>query len=185
MDMLFADAVSLSAGVFNELGQYRRDVFIEKLGWKLDSTDGMELDQFDREDTIYVVARDKDNGVAGCARLLPTVRPYLLGEIFPNLLNGLPIPESDDVWELSRFAAPGIAGAAGVVGEEQPSRLALDILRVAADYARGQGARRLITESPIGMERLLRKSGFHTHRAGPPVLVDGHPTVACWIEIDG
>ncbi len=183
--MLFGDAVSLSNQVFNELGQYRRDVFIEKLGWKLDSTDGMELDQFDREDTVYVVARDKDNGVAGCARLLPTTRPYLLGDIFPNLLNGLPIPESEDVWELSRFAATGHPDAPGVIGSQHPSKLALDILRVAADYARSQGARRLITVSPIGMERLLKKTGFHTHRAGPPVLVDGHPTVACWIEIDG
>lgn len=183
MDVLFGDAASLSNRLFTELGKYRRDIFIERLGWKLDSTNDLELDQFDRDDTIYVVARDEHNGVAGCARLLPTTKPYLLGEIFPELLNGLRPPSSEDVWELSRFAATGSLGRGACAHPQQPSKLALEILNVAADYARRQGARRLITVSPIGMERLLQKTGFHTHRAGPPILVAGHPTVACWIEM--
>lgn len=184
MDVLFGDAASLTDRVFQELGKYRRDIFVGKLGWELALTNDLELDQFDRKDTIYVLARDENHQVIGCARLLPTTRPYLLGEVFPNLLNGLAPPSSTDVWELSRFAATGDSGQGGCAGSQHPSKLALEILNVAADYARRQGAKRLITVSPIGMERLLQKTGFHTHRAGPPVLVAGHPTVACWIEID-
>ena len=42
----------------------------------------------------------------------------------------------------------------------------------------------MITVSPLGIERLLYRMGVHAHRAGPPILVDGKPVFACWIEID-
>lgn len=182
MDVLSGNAVSLTDRLFQELGKYRRDIFIEKLGWELEARNDLELDQFDRPDTIYVLARDENQGVVGCARLLPTTSPYLLGEVFPHLLNGMQPPSSTEIWELSRFAATGSMGSNA--GPQHPSKLALEILKVAAEYARRRGAKRLITVSPLAMERLLQKTGFHTHRAGPPILVAGHPTVACWIEIE-
>jgi N-acyl-L-homoserine lactone synthetase len=42
----------------------------------------------------------------------------------------------------------------------------------------------LITVSPLGIERLLHRMGVNAHRAGPPMLVDGKPIFACWIEVD-
>ena len=53
---------------------------------------------------VYVVGEEAGR-VVGCARLLPTTRPYLLGEVCPQLLNGMPPPSSPEIWELSRFAA--------------------------------------------------------------------------------
>ena len=184
MEVILGDAKVLSDQLYSDLGRYRHDVFVGKLGWKLDVAEGMERDQFDREDTIHVVARNERNEVVGYARLLPTVRPYLLGDLFPELLNGAAPPQSPEVWELSRFAAGNIKGSANRVESQFPSDLAVEILTAAADFARRRGARRLITVSPLAIERLLRKTGFHVHRAGPPMLVEGHPTFACWIEID-
>ena len=183
MDLVMGDAAALSDCLYQKLGRYRYDVFVERLGWQLGCVNGIELDQFDRDDTIYAVARSDRQEVVGCARLLPTTSPYLLGEIFPNLLNGAVPPSAIDVWELSRFAATGLVDRSGSQ-PQNPSKLALDILSAAADYARSKGAKRLITVSPLAMERLLRKSGFHVHRAGPPSLIDGHPTFACWIELE-
>jgi len=57
-------------------------------------------------------------------------------------------------------------------------------LSTTIDCAAAHGAKRLITVSPIGIERLLRHTGVHAHRAGPPMIIDGHPIFACWIEID-
>lgn len=152
------------------------------LGWELQSSNGMELDQFDRPDTIYVVAQNDAGQVTGCARLLPTDRPYLLGEVFPQLLNGMKPPSSPDIWELSRFAAVDFDDQA--VSGQFSSPIAVELLRKALACATSHGAKRLITVSPLGVERLLRKSGFHAHRAGPPMVIDGHPVFACWIEID-
>jgi acyl homoserine lactone synthase len=173
----------LSRELVARLARYRHKVFVEKLGWQLQTEDGMEFDQFDRPDTLYVIARNEDDQVVGGARLLPTTQPYLLGEVFPQLLNGLQVPRSDDVWELSRFAAVDLDVASSVFGGQFSSPIAVGLLQAAIDAAAQRGAKRLITVSPLGVERLLRKAGFEAHRAGPPMIVGGHPIFACWIEL--
>lgn len=162
------------------LARYRHKIFIERLGWSLPVADGMESDQFDHPETLYVIAHQKDGAITGCARLLPTESPYLLSEIFPHLLAGLPIPRARDIWELSRFsAAPTEAGA-----HTDAAAVTRSLLAAAVKCAAEQGASRLITVSPLGIERLLARMGVHSHRAGPPTLIDGKPVFACWIEID-
>lgn len=174
--------IRFSEELYSKVARYRYAVFIEQLGWALQTRDGAELDQFDRPDTVYVVAQDDDDRILGCARLLPTTRPYLLGEIFPHLLNGLPPPCSPEVWELSRFAAVDFNRRPAAVVGQFSSTVAIALLKEAMTYAAAQGAKRLITLSPLGVERLLHRAGFRAHRAGPPMIVDGHPLFACWIE---
>lgn len=155
------------------------------LGWQLEGRgDGMELDQFDRPDTAYVIARDESGEVIGSARLLPTTGPYLLGEVFPQLLHGLPVPSSPAVWELSRFAAVDLAARRTSALSQFSSPIAVGLLRAAIRVAADRGAERLITVSPLGIERLLRRAGFHAHRAAPPCIIDGHPLFAALIEVD-
>jgi N-acyl-L-homoserine lactone synthetase len=57
------------------------------------------------------------------------------------------------------------------------------LLRACLQFAAAQGARRLISVSPLGVERLLSRAGFRSHRAGPPMMVDGQPIFACFIEL--
>ncbi|MCW1503899.1 acyl-homoserine-lactone synthase AbaI, partial [Acinetobacter baumannii] len=83
---------NFSEGLYTKFKSYRYRVFVEYLGWELNCPNNEELDQFDKVDTAYVVAQDRESNIIGCARLLPTTQPYLLGEIFPQLLNGMPIP---------------------------------------------------------------------------------------------
>jgi N-acyl-L-homoserine lactone synthetase len=182
--MNFSSGVTedLSAGLFKKVSNYRHKLFVTTLGWQLKTQNDMELDQFDRPDTVYVVAQDENGQVNGCARLLPTNRPYLLGEVFPQLLNGLPPPNTPDVWELSRFAAMDFNNQTSSALGQFSSPLAIQLLQESVTCASKHGAKRLITVSPIGVERLLRRAGFHAHRAGPPMIVDGHPIFACWIE---
>jgi N-acyl-L-homoserine lactone synthetase len=61
-----------------------------------------------------------------------------------------------------------------------PTTIAL--LKESIACAKKNGAKRIISVSPIGVERLLRKIGFPAQRAGPPILIDGQPIIACWIE---
>lgn len=166
------------------ISSYRYKVFIETLGWQLDNPVGAERDQFDRPDTVYVAARDAGGAVIGCARLLPTVRPYLLDEVFPQLLDGLPIPREAQVWELSRFAAVDFNSKNTSPLQQFSSPAAIALLQESIACAAALGARRLITVSPVGIERLLRRAGFRARRAGPPTIVEGHPLFACWIEVD-
>ena len=168
----------------SKVAHYRHQIFVERLGWQLQTQDGAELDQFDRSDTVYVIAQDDDRQVIGCARLLPTIRPYLLADVFPQLLNGMAPPRSPDVWELSRFSAVDLNGPLHAERHQFSSSTAVRLLEESLDCAGSLGAKRLITVSPLGVERLLQRAGFHAHRAGPPTVVEGHPIFACWIEID-
>jgi acyl homoserine lactone synthase len=182
--MEFAEGVfsTLSHELVTRLARYRHHVFVERLGWPLPTRDGLEFDQFDRPDTLHVIALKDEQRIVGSARLLPTTRPYLLGEVFPQLLCGSPVPRSDDVWELSRFAALDPEAAAGVPEGQFSSPVAVALLKAALHAAARQRAKRVITVSPLGVERLLRKAGFRARRAGPPMLAHGQPVFACWID---
>lgn len=165
------------------MARYRHRVFVQRLGWKLPCAGEKEYDQFDRDDTVYVVAQDEAGEVTGTARLLPTTSPYLLREVFPQLLHGLPPPESAETWELSRFAAVDLKAPAAKEAGQFSSPAATALLRAALDCAAARGARRLVTVSPVGVERLLRRAGFAMRKIAPPVVVDGAPLFACCIDI--
>ena len=185
MQFVSGTSVNLSTNVMKGLARYRHRVFVETLGWPLQAReDGLELDKFDRDDTVYVVARNAIDEVVGTARLLPTSRPYLLGEVFPQLLHGQPLPSTPEVWELSRFAAVDFNAASTTPMRQVSSPVAVDLMRETMRVAAKLGAERLITFTSVGAERLLRKGGARVHRAAPPVIVDGHPVFACWIDLD-
>ena len=184
MDVVSGNREHLLPGLYTRVAHYRHRVFVERLGWPLPTRDRTELDQFDRSDTVYVIAQDDGRNIVGCARLLPTTSPYLLADVFPQLLNGLPPPRTADVWELSRFCAIDLNGPVPRNPRQFSSPIAVTLLREALSTAKAFGSKRLITVSPLGVERLLHRAGFHAHRAGPPTVIDGYPLFACWIEID-
>lgn len=184
MNIVSGNQADLPPSLYADLGCYRHEVFVELLRWDLNTPEGIEQDQFDRQDTVYVIARDDEGRINGCARLLPTTKPYLLGEVFPELLNGLAPPSSSEVWELSRFAAVDVSDMSASPRSQLSSPIAVALLRDTIQVAARLGAKQLITVSPIGVERLLRAAGFRAHRAGPPTVVEGHPLFACWIEIE-
>jgi acyl homoserine lactone synthase len=175
-------AAQLKLPLMTSLGQYRHKVFVETLGWQLQAQNGQELDQFDRDDTVYVVALDETRKIIGAARLLCSTKPYLLGEVFPQLMHGLALPCCTEVWELSRFAAVDFSAAAVSPLAQFSSPVAVALLKESLRHAVSLGAKQLITVSPLGVERLLRKAGFRSHRAGPPQLINGSPVFACWID---
>jgi acyl homoserine lactone synthase len=177
-------SADLSPQIMRGVASYRHSVFVEKLGWQLACEQNLEYDQFDRADTVYMVAQSNQGDIIGTARLLPTSRPYLLGDVFPQLLNGLPIPKTDEVWELSRFAAVDFKAQATSAMAQFSSPIAVGLLKASLRHAAALGARKIITVSPLGVERLLRKAGFVAHRAAPPMVIDGAPIFACWIDVD-
>jgi N-acyl-L-homoserine lactone synthetase len=183
MEIIAGTIDSFTADVLFDMARYRHEVFVEKLGWKLDTRGRLELDEFDRKDTIYLIARNTDGEIIGTSRLLPTHRPYLLASVFPQLLGDTPAPCSPDVWELSRFA---VADWMRLGAGESPHgwSLALDMLRVAMRTVAKHGGRRLISASPLGIGRILRRTGLSVQRAAPPVLIEGQHLFACFIDVD-
>ncbi|MEF9673284.1 acyl-homoserine-lactone synthase [Pseudomonas sp. MWU13-2100] len=175
-------ARELGSRVETALASYRHKIFLEKLGWPLPSKNGEEVDEFDRADTVYVVAKNPLGDICGCARLLPTTRPYLLSEVFPELMGDTPLPHAADTWELSRFSATALNEPNSNTLQSWRNTCTLVAETVAA--AIQLGAARLIAFSAVGNERLLRRMGVTVHRVSAPQLIDGKPVLAFWIEID-
>lgn len=154
--------------LFEQMGHYRREVFINQLGWELNTVDGMELDEFDGPDAVYVCSHDDDGQVSGVARLLPTTAPYLMEKVFPQLWGGKQLPCDPKIWELSRFAAAS-PYPTGAIEHQASAQHASELLRNVMRVGSMLGAQTLVTVSPVGMERLLRMNGFFARRAGLPM----------------
>lgn len=180
MDMTSGTRLTLSIELWESLLRYRYRVFVERLGWHLDCAIDRELDQFDRDDTVYVIAHQEAR-IVGVARLLPTHKPYLLGEIFPQVIGQQPLPNCARIWEISRFAAVDLQQTSACHSLSSPCAVELlhEVLKVAADYQ----VQRLITVSPPGIARLLRHAGFDARCDGVLTVVDGHKIMANWIEV--
>jgi N-acyl-L-homoserine lactone synthetase len=174
----------LPPGYVERLGRYRHRVFVERLGWSLESRDGCELDRFDRADTVYVTVEDSQSHIAGCARLLPTTQPYLLSEVFPQLLQGALPPHDAHIWELSRFTSMDFSQPVTTPLAQFSSSSTALLLRGVMDCAAHQGAQRLITVSPLGIERLVRRLGVRASQAAAPLAIGGQMMFACWIEVE-
>ena len=187
MNIVSGTPRTLSHRRLHEMALYRNKVFVQTLGWNLQVCDGMELDQFDRSDTVYVLACKDDAGLLGMARLLPTHKPYLLADVFPQLLGGQAAPCSPRTWELSRFAAldpDDLSSNASVsVPAFGASNEALALLDHAMAVAAGAGATQLVSVSPLGIERLLRRAGVVAQRLAPPLRIQGQWLFACCIDL--
>jgi acyl homoserine lactone synthase len=180
MNFVCESAVEMSAELYQSVSRYRRKVFVDRLGWDLPS--GMadcEQDQFDRAETVYLAAQNPDGEVIGCGRLLPSTGSYLLQTVFPDLLNGVPAPQSADVWELSRFAAGDPASATAARREHLAERLLLRALQ----FCERRGARQLLAVTTVAVERLMLRAGVELQRLGPPRIIDGQPVLALVIEV--
>lgn len=166
----------------------RYDTFVTRLGWDVQATDGQEIDEFDQvEDVQYILAKAGDGGVDACWRLLPTLGPNMLRDVFPELLHGQPAPASPEVWELSRFAIatdrlPDTENA----GNPQIGfgNLSVGLMQESVRFARENGIARYVTVTTAAIERMLKRQGVNIHRLGPPIRIGSVLTVACFIEID-
>lgn len=90
----------------------RKRIFVDSLKWDIPVVEGKyEIDQFDNEDAVYLLALDaKKETHLGSVRLLQSSKPHLLGDVFPMLCeNG--VPRGDDIWEITRLCtAPQLRG---------------------------------------------------------------------------
>ena len=67
-----------------EMHRLRYRIFKERLGWDVEVSGDMEIDEFDACRPAYLLQRDDDGRIQGCVRLLPTTGPTMLRDTFPR-----------------------------------------------------------------------------------------------------
>jgi len=90
--------------MLDEMYQMRYRIVVGEWGWDIPGIEaGYDKDQFDTDETVYVIALTATGEVVGTSRLNPTVGPHMLSELFADYCNLQPYPVGKDIWECSRF----------------------------------------------------------------------------------
>lgn len=150
--------------------ELRKQVFVNDMKWQLFHHDGIEFEQYDTLDTVYLVAH-RGSEVVGGARLKRTdcvhgsgkyVYTYMIRDACQGLLEGMPRdlcydepPVDHDIWELTRFTVVGEPGVAEA------------ILRKANDYIHQHGGKACLFLGPPAFMRMAKRMGFAPEPMGP------------------
>jgi acyl homoserine lactone synthase len=169
----------LSADLLDSMFRLRHDVFHERLGWDVRSEGGREHDWYDLIGPHYLVAHEGRRAL-GCWRMLPTQGPYMLRDIFPQLLAGDPAPAAPGVWEISRFAVADEACGHSFGFGDMPA----EMLRAMVRFAVRRDIHTIVGVTSAAVERMLRQLGFSVERLGPPQRIGRVLSVAFRLAMD-
>jgi acyl-homoserine lactone synthase len=155
-----------------EMHRHRKTVFIDQMGWEIDCSEGLEIDEFDGPGAIYLLDLDAKGGLQSSVRLLPTDCPHLMSEVFPHLCRD-GVPRGPLIWEASRYCpSPGIADAA-----ERRTRLAAMIAGV-IETGLLFGIEQVTLVTSLALKRTAAVSGWRLKPLGEPVTACGERTGA-------
>ena len=164
-----------------EIHRLRQRVFNERLGWDVQVSGDMEIDEFDALHPAYLLQRGGNGRIQGCVRLLPSSGPTMLRDTFPVLLDGASAPSSSTIWESSRFAldvdtdAPKAAhGLASAPYELFAGMIEFGLSRRLTD---------IVTVTDVRMERILRRAGWPLQRIGNPRKLGNTLAVAGYLDV--
>jgi N-acyl-L-homoserine lactone synthetase len=161
--------------------QLRYRVFKERLKWDVQVSGDLEVDEFDALHPVYLVQTTADGSAQGTVRLLPSVGPTMLRDVFPVLLGDQIPPSSPSIWESSRFALDLSADAEkGLYGIACAT---YELFAGMIEFGLAQRLSDIVTVTDVRMERVLRRAGWPLRRIGEPQQIGNTTAVAGYLEI--
>jgi acyl-homoserine lactone synthase len=152
----------------------RHEIFVEERKWEtLRRPDGREIDSYDNEDTIYLLALD-GRRVVGGHRLYPTTKPSMMGEVFPHLASVRGYPVDPLIWEWSRYF---------VVRDRRDGVLNLQLMAAVQEFCLDQGIAQVSAIMETWWLPRFHEAGFVVTPLGLPALVENAWTMAATIDV--
>jgi N-acyl-L-homoserine lactone synthetase len=178
--VLVLDAVTpfRRSPIRQDMHRVRKAVFVDRLGWRVPVIDDeFEVDQYDTEGAVYLVALDSTaGGHLTSVRLLPSTRPHILGDFYGELCSD-GAPRAANVWEISRLcAAPGLP-------RDKEMRARHKISAALIEYGLLRGITRYTCVLNIRWLSTLLAPGWPCEPLGPPQTIDGELLGAFAISI--
>jgi len=156
----------------------RKAVFVDLLKWDVPVLAGaFEVDQFDNEHATYLILADRSQRHLGSARLLPTLRPHILGSLYPQLCE-VPPPAGGRILEITRFCLDRSLRAS----ERRTVRNAL--VSALVDHALARGIASYTALAEFGWLQQILAFGWRCRPLGPPQPIAGKTLGALQIFID-
>jgi acyl-homoserine lactone synthase len=157
----------------DQLFQLRHRYFVDQKGWKdLAKIDGRERDQFDGDQTVYLMLLERGK-VVGTHRLLPTDRPHLFSEVFPQLCDVRGLRRGPNILEAGRTCLNE-----SILDRHTLRRYRRHIMAALFEYPCRAGMRGFTTLCPVNVIHQYLKIGVAIEALGVPIEIDGVLCVA-------
>ncbi|NTF91604.1 GNAT family N-acetyltransferase [Agrobacterium rhizogenes] len=160
----------------------RARVFADRLGWDVDVTAGCESDAFDALRPTYVLAVAETGQLAGCARLLPTLGPTMVADVFPSLLPDGQLNGHTAMIESSRFCVDTTLGEGR--GDGSVHEATLTMFAGIIEWCVANGFTEIVTVTDLRFERILARVGWPLQRLGEPKKIGVTMAVAGVLPAD-
>lgn len=152
----------------------RHEIFVEERKWDaLRKPDGREIDSYDNEDTVYLLALE-DRRIVGGHRLYPTTKPSMMSEVFPHLAAMRGCPADPLIWEWSRYF---------VVRDRRDGVLNLQLMAAVQEFCLDQGISQVSAIMETWWLPRFHEAGFVVTPLGLPALVENAWTMAATIDV--
>ncbi len=178
IDLVLPESRLGFAAALMEMHHDRKQVFVDRFGWRLPAKGSwLEVDQFDDDYAIYLLARSSEGRHQGSVRLLPSSRPHMLSTLFSNLCPA-GVPTGDDCWEISRLVTcPADASGTTILRVHRLLALAL------VEFAQSNGIRRYTLVAEAHRVPALLSVGWPVTPLGLPTWIDGEQLQALQIDL--
>lgn len=155
--------------------RFRHTQFVGRLGWKeLGSEDGREIDWFDTDDAIHLIAQQKGR-VVGYTRLLRTSSPHLLSEVYPHIMQGRQWPREASIYEWTRCISDESAEHFGSV---QASHL---LITGVLEFCIVAGIKGMLVETHPSLVGRMLEVGYQVETLNMPQFINNVPVVPAYI----
>ena len=165
LDFQIAQPAQLSAADLENMLRLRARIFRDRMGWDVQVENGMERDGYDALAPHYLLMKRRDGALQGCMRLLPTLGPNMLRDVFPALLAGRPAPADRHTWEVSRFAVDPCGPCREHVDRLEHIRSAFHHL---CGFAERRDIRRFVMVTTPTVQRMFDQLDIEAEAYGAP-----------------
>ena len=157
----------------------RHKVFVEEMGWTdLAKPDGREIDQFDDKHAVHLLYIEHGR-VLGYQRMLPSTRPHLLSDVYPELCE-VDRPVGTHIWECTRHCVAKGHREKGRIA----SPIANAILSGMVEWGLENGVTTAIAEiEPSALLRFIQLH-FKPMPLGLPCRLGGQDIIAATLSFD-
>jgi acyl homoserine lactone synthase len=151
--------------------------FKNRLQWDAVELDdvGLEFDEYDTLNPIYVIAEDEKGEHLGSGRMMPTTGRTMIAEHFSNLTDGTPI-SSPLIWEITRLCvSPRLAA-----GDPRARTVPAALLYAGCDLSLRSGVEFCVAVFFKPMYRVFKSVGFAPEIIGEQKYDEGTICAGLW-----
>jgi acyl homoserine lactone synthase len=168
---LFGDALAAQF-------RLRHRVFVERTSYEVPTWRGMEYDQYDTPAATYLVWRDERQIARGVARLSPTNRPYMIKDVWPDMVSSIPLPHSSTIMEGTRF------GVDKTLSPELRRRVVAELVVGYLEYGLSAGIEKIIGVMPtLILRAVFSCNGWPVDLLGEPRILGADKCVAAMLHL--